>query len=368
MLEIGNDKRRMVLRDKLRFSLPLLVILAARFAYAILLYAQLSSEGELSSWLNLFSAWDSGYYLSIASVWYPAHNSPYWSFFPLYPALIRILHYSGASRLLCAFMISTTFGLLSIPLFQKVSTDYLPPDVAIQCAMLYFLVPPVFVFSAVNYTEPLFLFFSLLSWQLTLEKRNLLAAISATLCTLARPDGLLIMIPIAYCHLKSRDYEKLSYLLMPICALSGWLAYGYLMTGGLVPSVAWRLWRTENVIKIENSLTELLSGNLNGIYGLLPYSGLIVVSVLFLVVSAFLLTRVWRIDNSLFLYSSLSIAAILVAGAIIAFRSFPRLAAFVFPLGLTLHSRKTRIVALAVFILLILDFLAWRAFLLGSFF
>lgn len=359
---------RSVLRDKLRFSLPLLVILTVRMAYVILLYLQLSLEGKLSTWLNLFSAWDSNYYLSIASAWYPAHNSPYWSFFPLYPALIRILHNSGAPRLLCAFMIATTFGLLSIPLFQKVSSNYLTADTAIQCTILYFLVPPVFVFSAVNYAEPLFLFFSLLSWQLNLERRNLLTAVSATLCALTRPDGLLIMIPIAYYHMKSRDFKKLGYLLIPICTLSGWLYYGYLMTGGLIPSIAWRLWRTENVVRIENSLTELMSGNPNGIHGLLPYSGLIVVSVSFLVVSAFLFTRVWRIDDSLFLYSSLTIATILVTGAIIAFRSFPRLAAFVFPLGLTLHSRKMWVVALAIFILLILDYFAWRAFLTDSFF
>jgi hypothetical protein len=370
MFERGNDKRRSVLRDKLRFSLPLLVILTVRIAYAVLLFVQLSPEGKLSSWLNLFSGWDSGYYLSIAAVWYPAHNSPYWSFFPIYPALIRILHKSGASRLLCAFMISTTFGLLSIPLFEKVSSYYLTPDIAIQSTILYFLVPPVFVFSAVNYTEPLFLFFGLLSWQLNLERRNLLTAISATLCALTRPDGLLIMIPIAYYHLKSRDYKKLGYLLMPICALSGWLYYGYLMTGGLVPSIAWHFWRTENIVGVENSVTELMSGDPNGIHRLLPYSGLIVVSLAFLVITAFLLTRVWRIDDSLFLYSFLAVAAILVTGfssLVIAFRSFPRYAAFIFPLGLTLHGRKMWVVALVIGVLLTLDYLALRAFLVGSF-
>ena len=65
--------------------------------------------------LQLFSRWDTGWYVGIALAWYPTLPGPAWAFSPLYPFTIRILVGIGLQPLLAAWLIATMAGLSSIP-------------------------------------------------------------------------------------------------------------------------------------------------------------------------------------------------------------------------------------------------------------
>lgn len=98
----------------------------------------------------------------------------------------RLLILVQINSWLTVFTIATACGLLSIPAFQKIAEGYLSASPALTATLLYFLVPPVFVFAGVGYSEPIFLLFSLLAWYFHREQKEFKASISAALCSLVR--------------------------------------------------------------------------------------------------------------------------------------------------------------------------------------
>jgi 4-amino-4-deoxy-L-arabinose transferase-like glycosyltransferase len=72
-----------------------------------------------------------------------------------------------------ALLVSGLSGIASIPLFLVIARHYLQAQRALYATLLYFLLPPVFVFSGVNYSEPLFLLITLLAWHFHLTGREL---------------------------------------------------------------------------------------------------------------------------------------------------------------------------------------------------
>ncbi len=164
--------------------------------------------------LYLFNRWDSNYYYSIAVAWYPHHLSAEWAF-PLYPAMIRVVAMLGIEVTYAALIITTFSGLISVLVFQRIAGRYLGRVQGATTTLLYFTLPPVFVFSAVSYSEPVFLLFSLLAWYLHVNRRDMLAGSAAAISSMARPYGVLMALPLFLDYVRRQNSANFHTELFP---------------------------------------------------------------------------------------------------------------------------------------------------------
>lgn len=357
------------------------LVAGVRVVYAAVLYYALETKGIFNvpflvvklpfDWLYVFAAWDSGYYYSIAQYWYPSSLSPQWAFFPLYPAVVRVLYFVGLDVSVGAFLVATIAGLVSIPLLLKVTEKYLPRDQAFKASLLYFLFPPVFVFAGASYSESLFLALSLLCWNYHLQSKDVRAGVAAGLCALTRSYGILMALPLAYDFLRRKEFRKLGCLAIPASALAGWLIYAYSKTGSFAVLSARTFWNSPNALVFRNALIELVRGRfdqlpvlLSFLWKYLPIALAALISVLFF---ALLTIRVWKMDRTLGYYSLVSFLVIAWFGFFPSFGSFPRYLAFIFPIALALGTRRNSLFYGAVVTFLALSPVAWWAFLTDGF-
>jgi Gpi18-like mannosyltransferase len=363
-------------QSRYRFLYVLIFIACARAACAVSLFQSLSLNGfrvplanvlKVSPALNfvyLFSGWDTGYYVHIAEAWYPASIDPRWAFFPMYPSMIRALSLVGVTPILSAWIISTVFGFLSVIAFQKVAEHYLPVGQAAVSSMLYFLLPPVFLFTGVSYTEPEFLLFSLLTWHFHLKGREMRAGVMAVLASLTRTYGILLVIPLAYDYFRSGRIRRLAYLAIPAFPLLGWLVYTFALSGDPFASFTARsrYWADPTAVAIEKSAIELVQGHVWAISALMKYLPIILAGFAFVGFMLFLSYKAWRIENALGLYCFFSIFAICYFAFIPGPFSIPRYVSFLFPVGLPLYSGRGWLLVIVATLLLLLDYGFWAAF------
>jgi hypothetical protein len=332
-----------------------------------LYHAQTSSD-----WSYLFSAWDSVYYNSIAAHWYPPQINPLWAYFPLYPSIIRLLGLAGVDLRWAGVIVAIASGLMSVVAFQKIAGLYLSPVDAFRATILYFLLPPVFVFTTVSYTEPLFLLLSLLTWYTHMRGNETSAAVLAALTALTRSYGILIVAPMAYDMLRLRKYKTLSSLALPCCALVGWLAYAFNQTGVLLtPMAAESTWNTTKALQIQDSIIRFFAGGgTEGLPTILRYWSVIDVGVAFFALIALLSIKVWKLNRTLGLYSTLFLIAFSVATAffIPTFVSLPRYLSLSFAPGIALRIKRTLLFLAITVALSALDLLAWWLFLFSTVF
>lgn len=364
-----------------RFILPPLGITAVRTLIAIILYSTLRIGGSFRvpfmdiwklklpfDWLYLFSAWDSVYYRGIALYWYPTKLTALWAFFPLYPAAVKLITLTGLDAELGALIISIICSLASVVVFQQIAEHYMDKTQALISATLYFLFPPIFVFSAATYPESMFLLFSLISWRFHQKQYDLKASMTAALTSLIRIEGFLLVIPLLYDFACQKQFKKIPFLLIPISAIAGWEIYGFLRTGVWLPTrAAGKFWGTLNVYAVRFAIGQLIHGNLQSITILLPYFWLIVTILAALVIVIFLAWQNWGIDKALSIYV---FASTFILGIVttIGYRSFPRILSFFFPIGLPMHTKKSILLLAVIIIFLVLDYIVWLAFLTDGFY
>ncbi|HKM51497.1 MAG TPA: mannosyltransferase family protein [Candidatus Bathyarchaeia archaeon] len=345
-----------------------------------ILYTFLSPAASVHSTLQnafyIFAAWDSEHYISIAQSWYPSAPALEWAFFPLYPAIVRCLSVFGLDFALGALIVATVSGLISIVVFQKIADFYLSRDLALVATLVYFMLPPVFVFSAVMYSEPEFLLFSMLSWYFCIRGKHWKSSLAASMTSLVRPYGVLIVIPIALEYLRHREYRKLVYCTVPVFTLAGWMMYSILMTRTIAPIYGQGTFLTANrdyYPQIQEALREILQGHMSIAVSKLvelAYEHVIVLSIILvsLVLVIIFLLRVIKTDRALGVYAILSVSVIFFIGLLTSIPAFPRYFAFIFPIGLALHTRKTKALLVSLTMLAVLDCLFWYAFLTDSFY
>ena len=229
------------------------------------------------------------------------------------------------------------------------------------------LLPPVFVFAGVSYSESSFLLLALLTWYSHLRGHEIVAASSSALCSLSRPYGILIVVPLLYGYIKNRQHRKLFYVGLPICALAGWLYYGTAVTNSTLPMIAAHsYWVTGTVASILNDIGSVMRGDFSKVGLLLPYAWTGILASIALGATTYLGYLVARIDKGLGFYVLLSTLSLFTVGGV-AIRSLPRYLAFLFPIGLGLKCRKSWL-PLIVPVLLVLDYVAWLAFLTDGFY
>jgi len=274
--------------------------------------------------------------------------------------------------------VSSIFGALWIPIFQLVAETYADARTSLRATVSYALFPYVFLFTTVAYSEGLFMFFTLLSWYFFRKKALIPSMFLLAVAVIARPPGLLLMLPIlamiVYSWAASSRTLSLRgshlWLLLPFASFFLLLFYSDITIGNWFAIGTRTAWNS--MPSFVNFISQALQGKGFGpmhleTVGQLPYSA---VWILFLVAAPIMLKFLFDMDRWLWLYSAVFLIPVLVGGALL---SLPRFISFIFPLWLAVELKafkreKTKyILPLIAILSLVVGMLLWSAFIQGEF-
>lgn len=230
---------------------PLVLTRAALLAVALLAPAVLPRamgtgvwDPSGYAWLNVWTRWDGLEYLLIAHGGYsyqPGQQSSI-AFAPLYPLLLRVGRLLGGDA--PGFDATIAVGLVVSNLALAVALGYLvalvrldfDPATAARTS-LYVLLFPTTLFLSALYPESLFLALSTGAFYYARGGRWWLAGVLGGLAALTRPQGALIVLPLALEYASQHRFdprrfrpELLALALIP-AGFALWAAYVYLLTG-----------------------------------------------------------------------------------------------------------------------------------------
>lgn len=161
--------------------------------------------------IDLWTRWDGPFYVQIAASGYHTEPPlPNIVFFPLYPALIRMVGALGGGGSLALWLAALAISLGSL----VAAVGYLIGLARIELgervarrAAIYLLVFPTTLFLSAVYPESLFLALSLASFYYARRGRWWLVGIIGLAASLARPYGALLVIPLAFEYLLQRKFD-----------------------------------------------------------------------------------------------------------------------------------------------------------------
>jgi hypothetical protein len=182
--------------------------------------------------------YDSQWYFAIARDGYgapPLNGSPSrWPFFPLYPALLRGLHVLGLGWQPAAVALSSAFALIGLRgLHELTRRGYgsRAGDLAVWACCAF----PFSIVFSMGYVSGLVLATTVWAMLWVQDRRDLWAAVVLTAVVMARPNGVLMLLPIAALVLHSRSpgsrRRVLRLAAAPVLALAGWMALCQYWTG-----------------------------------------------------------------------------------------------------------------------------------------
>jgi hypothetical protein len=191
---------------------------------------------------EIFAAWDSGWYFDIASRGYyfnPVGQSSI-AFFPLYPMLMRAFAapFGGSDKAIWISGIAVAcaaFALALLVIHQFTLRVFGDRETA-RRTVLYLAVFPFSLFFTRVYAESVFLLMSALAISRAYDARWWQAGLWGGLATIARPNGILIGLPLGLMALAGRptvrDLVRRLLALAPVpLALAGYCAYAYTLSG-----------------------------------------------------------------------------------------------------------------------------------------
>jgi hypothetical protein len=195
-----------------------------------------------TSFINLFSNWDSKWYSQIALSGYPTGTNPLsetWAFFPLYPILMRLFGtpffgFTSPTQavLISGFLISNILFFTSLFLFYKITQTIFDNNRICLLSTVFFAFLPGALFYSCVYSESLFMTLTLGAFYLLEKNQSAKAGILGFLASLTKSNGFLIMIPFIYKGLQNRKYRTAIYqtilIATPYLLFS---TYGYALTG-----------------------------------------------------------------------------------------------------------------------------------------
>jgi hypothetical protein len=199
------------------------------------------------SWFGPLLQYDAQWYIDIASRWYefdPGARGGQTSvvFFPLYPALMRVVNtvfaFGNPDALpITGLIVANVAALIGLALLFRVAVREFGASVA-QRTIWYLLVFPASIYLSSAYAEPVFLTATVGALYAARTRHWYLAGLAGAAAALSRPYGVLISIPLVVEYLRQtwgapRDMLRLhaAALLLPGVALLGWLGYLYTLTG-----------------------------------------------------------------------------------------------------------------------------------------
>lgn len=201
--------------------------------------------------LGPLEAWDGIWYRLIAEHGYllvPGRQSDP-AFFPLYPLLLKVAGATGVPLGAAGVLLANLFFLVALLAFDTLGHDVLPSATARRATLLLAVFPTTYVCSMV-YPESLVLASFALAGLLAVRHRWLGCAACAALAALARPEGVLLVVPIGAAALASwrslvpmeRGRALAAVLAAPAAALSFPLYLGWALHDPLAWSKAQHAW------------------------------------------------------------------------------------------------------------------------------
>lgn len=147
--------------------------------------------------LKFMSNWDGPNYLNIAQNGYT--SSIQTNFFPLYPLIVRAVHYVIPSFLDSALLVSWICLVGAIYFYLKILRELFTGNDQRRTlqGLLLFILFPTAVFFLATYTESLFAFLALGAIYYALKKRYLLSAAFLGFCTATHITGPLVLALVA---------------------------------------------------------------------------------------------------------------------------------------------------------------------------
>jgi len=289
-----------------------------------------------------FKTWDGQHYLSIAENGYPSGVTSNTAFYPLYPALIRgIGFFFLGNTLLSGILISNIFSILAIIYFYLFVKKMYDDKIAFTASilMISFI---TFFYTSVVYSEALFILLVIAFFYYFYEKKFYTCLLLSILIPLARPTGILVILPvIAYLFLerwnnKNVKETKSSFLILGF--ISGFLIYLGVMnyfTGSFFSG-----FYAQNLFIANNSLSNLIDPvswvYKNFINIQYTFNGF-TTSILNRIIFGFYLVLLYYIyknlDTTLFVYS---LALGLIPALTGNFMSYSRFILVVFPIFIVL--------------------------------
>jgi len=223
---------------------------AASFSIAFianLLFAPYSARDfampfKREKFAQIFAAWDSGWYFDIASrgYYFNADGQSSIAFFPLYPMLMRAVAwpFGGTDKAIwvAGIVVSCIAFALALLAVHRFTQHLFGDREVARRAVLYLAIFPFSLFFTRVYAESVFLLASVLAVSRAYDGHWWRAGIWGALATLARPNGILIGLPLALLALGGRPAVRVLSIrfagLLPIpVALAGYGAYVYTLSG-----------------------------------------------------------------------------------------------------------------------------------------
>lgn len=176
--------------------------------------------------------WDAEWYVRIGEQGYRAGDGTL-QFYPLYPLLALPLIRLGLSPAAALTLVSLAASLGVMRLLPLVA-DGDPPAVR-HAALLLWTFPTAFVLFA-PYAEAVFLLMAMGSFAALRRGRWGWAGLAAALAALARPQGIFLVLPLAWALARQRALRSGGWALaLPVFGFGGWHFYRIAVWEGLPP-------------------------------------------------------------------------------------------------------------------------------------
>jgi hypothetical protein len=353
-------------------------ILVAYFAYHNYLtnpsYARYFKQGYFLTRifpLDMFTRWDSRWYLSIIKTGYqPSANltTAYsnLAFFPLYPYLVKSIGWIGISLpdalyIFIGLLLSNLCFLASAALLYRliiVSLGF-DEDAAHRTITLLIVFPVSFFFSTF-YPESLFLFLTLLGFTLALEEKWLWVGICAALVIVTKPTGVVPVSALAWSYMEKKEWklqniraDVLWFILPPVALLLHFYDL-YVISGHPLAFLdAMQAWGGIQASAYLNPFQNLVGAGLD------VFKIDLVLTILFLIASIYLIWK-WQI-KAFGVFALLMILLALSTGLLV---SISRYLLVSFPIFILLGEKLKRgkwfdLTTAAFFALQIIYFAGW---------
>lgn len=205
-------------------------------------------------------------YLVVAGRWSDT------AFFPFYPIVLRLVHAVGVNWSVVGQLVSNLAFLVGLGFFYLLTRELFDADLARRAATYLAIFPLGYVFSMV-YPESIVLVLLAAAPLAALRRHWWLAALCAAAATLARPEGLFVVLPLAGIAWKQRRAlstvqggAALAAVLAPFAALVSLSFYlGSVVHDPLAWSHAERAWgrqlRVSGIVRAFTNLPSALTHN-----------------------------------------------------------------------------------------------------------
>lgn len=191
---------------------------------------------------QVFAGWDSGWYFDIASrgYYFNLEGQSSIAFFPVYPMLMRAVAWplGGTDRAvwIAGIVVSCVAFALALLVVHRFTQRLTGDRETARRAVLYMALFPFSFFFTRVYAESVFLLTSVLAISQAYDGRWKQAGVWGALATLARPNGILVALPLVVLALGGHPTarartQRLAALLPVPLALAAYCAYVYTLSG-----------------------------------------------------------------------------------------------------------------------------------------